>query len=86
MKALAQDRPNKRTGQDPVVLLDEATVAMATAAWEAGALVGAAFADAEAALDYDVRVCRSCDGNGQIRGEDRDCPTCHGKGMMAADD
>jgi hypothetical protein len=82
VEALAPDRPNTQGGQDPVVLLDEATVALVTTAWLAGAEVGAAFAEAARALDYDVRICQSCDGNGRRRGEDGACPTCGGTGTV----
>jgi len=85
VEALAPDRLHKMNAQDPVVLLDEAAVALVNAAWIAGAEVGAAFAGAASALDYEIRICRRCDGNGRVYGQDRDCATCGGEGTLPAE-
>jgi hypothetical protein len=75
----------------PLVALDEAAVAMANAAWVAGARVGDAFARAERSFQSGYRICPRCHGQG-VRDGDGDgdgsgtCFDCRGRRVVPADD
>ncbi len=73
-------------GITPLSDLDEAAVALVNAAWQAGATVGAAFADAQAVLtSASHHVCFPCNGRGRCMGEPRDCVRCGGRGLVNAE-
>jgi len=75
-------------GQNPLTLMDEEVVRLVHEAWEAGTVVGDAFAKAELALAVERRICRRCNGAGiECRLPDRPCcPVCGGEGTVPAGD
>ena len=74
------------SGANPLTLMDEEVVALANEAWEAGVVVGDAFARAELALEVERRLCRRCAGYGVDRRDpDGPCAACGGEGTVPAD-
>jgi hypothetical protein len=68
--------------------LDEEVMALISAAWEAGAIVGDAFARAEMALETSEHVCDRCRGYGQHdddKAHERQCGRCSGRGVVTVD-
>jgi hypothetical protein len=72
-------------GATPLSLMDEEVVRLVHDAWEAGALIGDAFARAELVLEVERRICRHCNGYGvDRRVPDRPCAVCGGEGTVPA--
>jgi hypothetical protein len=73
-------------GQTPLTQLDEQVIALMHEAWEAGAVVGAAFAHAQLALEVERRICHRCNASGVDRQAPGrlSCPVCGGEGTVPA--
>lgn len=71
-------------GITPLVLMDEAVVALVNAAWLNGSRIGAAFARAEDTVAAPFRICQVCNGTGRnARGSHKGegCRACNELGF-----
>jgi hypothetical protein len=87
-----EGHPERRCtrGQTPLTRMDEDVTALVHDAWDAGVVVGDAFARAELALEVERRICRRCQGYGvDRRASDppyAPCAVCGGEGTVPADE